>query len=171
MLKIEKQTAVAFTGNRRLTAPQGVVVKNLKYEIFKRTYTLIEEAYHDGKRQFLSGMAQGFDMLAAEAVLKLRDEYDDVQLIAVIPFEGQADRFSYEDMRRYDTILDEADEVIVVCDSYYGAGVYFERNNYLADNTSYIIAYSDGNGRGTTYTFERAIVGGAKNHNIFNDFK
>ena len=37
-MKINKQTAVAFTGNRRLTAPQGVVIKNLKYEIFKRTY-------------------------------------------------------------------------------------------------------------------------------------
>ncbi|MFR9543929.1 MAG: SLOG family protein, partial [Rikenellaceae bacterium] len=122
-------------------------------------------------RQFLSGMAQGFDMIAAEAVLKLRDEYDDVELIAVIPFEGQADNFSYEDQKRYDRILDEVDQIIVTSPTYSGTRVYFVRNNYLADNASYIIAYSDGNGRGTTYTLQRAIEGGAKSHNIFDSLK
>ncbi len=170
-MNIDKQKAVAFTGNRKLNAPQGVKVSNLKFEIFKRAYALIEEAYHDGKRQFLSGMAQGFDMIAAEAVLKLRDEYDGVELIAVIPFEGQAGNFSYEDQKRYDRILDDADQIIVTSPVYDSAKVYFIRNNYLADNASYIIAYSDGNGRGTTYTLQRAIEQGAKSHNIFNDLK
>ncbi|MFR9543083.1 MAG: SLOG family protein [Rikenellaceae bacterium] len=170
-MKIDKQKAVAFTGNRKLNAPQGARVSNLKFEVYKRTYALIEEAYNDGKRQFLSGMAQGFDMIAAEAVLKLRDEYDDVELIAVIPFEGQADNFSYEDQKRYDRILDEADQIIVTSPTYSGAKVYFVRNNYLADNASYIIAYSDGNGRGTAYTLERAIERGAKSCNIFESLK
>ncbi len=170
-MKIDKQKAVAFTGNRKLNAPQGARISNLKFEVYKRTYALIEEAYHDGKRQFLSGMAQGFDMIAAEAVLKLRDEYDDVELIAVIPFEGQADNFSYEDQKRYDRIIDEADQIIVTSPTYSGAKVYFVRNNYLADNASYIIAYSDGNGRGTAYTLQRAIEQGAKSCNVFDCLK
>ncbi|MFI3299677.1 MAG: hypothetical protein R3Y49_07735 [Rikenellaceae bacterium] len=49
---------------------------------------------------------------------------------------------------------------------YDSARVYFVRNNHLADNASYIIAYSNGNGRGTTYTLQRAIGQGAKSHNI-----
>ncbi len=170
-MKIDKQKAVAFTGNRKLNAPQGVRVNNLKFEVYKRTYALIEEAYNEGKRQFLSGMAQGFDMIAAEAVLKLRDEYDDVELIAIIPFEGQADNFSYEDQSRYDRILDEADQIIITSPTYSGPKVYYIRNNYLADNANYIIAYSSGSGRGTAYTLQRAIDRGAKFHNIFDNLK
>ena len=170
-LEINKEKAVAFTGNRKLNAPQGVKINNLKFEIYKRAYALIEEAYHDGKRQFLSGMAQGFDMIAAEAVLKLRDEYDDVELIAVIPFEGQADNFSYEDQSRYDRILDEADQIIATSPIYSGAKVYYIRNNYLADNANQIIAYSDGNGRGSAYTLKRAIDRGAKSYNIFDNLR
>ncbi len=170
-MKIDKRKAVAFTGNRKLIAPQGVRVSNLKLEIYKHTYALIEKAYLNGKRQFLSGMAQGFDMIAAQAVLKLRGTYDDVELIAVIPFECQADNFNYEDQRNYDRILDEADQVIVTSPTYSGAKVYYIRNNYLADNANYIIAYSDGNGRGTAYTLQRAIDRGAESYNIFDNLR
>ena len=34
-------------------------------------------------------MAMGFDILAAEAVLLLKENHSDVRLICAVPFEGQ----------------------------------------------------------------------------------
>ena len=61
----------------------------------------------------------GFDMMAAEAIVSLKRIYPDITLIAAIPFKGQASRFSSYDRKRYDKLLEAADEVIVLSDRYY----------------------------------------------------
>ena len=59
---------VCFTGHRpeKLTQPENVIVKSLE--------TTIKEAIADGKNVFISGMARGVDIWAAEIVLRLRKE-------------------------------------------------------------------------------------------------
>ena len=66
---------VCFTGHRpeKLKQSESVIVKALE--------TAIKEAIADGKNVFISGMARGVDIWAAEIVLRLRNEGQNVKLI------------------------------------------------------------------------------------------
>ena len=61
----------------------------------------LRELYLRGVRTFYSGMAEGFDLLAARAVLDLQSKYSDVQLIAAVPFRGHGRSFSSVVRRDY----------------------------------------------------------------------
>ena len=63
-------------------------------------------------------MANGFDLIAAEEVLNAKKVFPYIQLKAVIPFKGQADRYTQADKQRYNAILAQADEVIILQDEY-----------------------------------------------------
>ena len=73
---------VCFTGHRpeKLKQPESVIVKALE--------TAIKEAIADGKNVFISGMARGVDIWAAEIVLRLRKEGANVKLICASPYKG-----------------------------------------------------------------------------------
>ncbi len=81
---------VCFTGDRpeKLKQPESVIVKALE--------TAIKEAIADGKNVFISGMARGVDIWAAEIVLRLRKEGANVKLICASPYEGFERRWSAE---------------------------------------------------------------------------
>ena len=70
-------------------------------------------------RYFYCGMAMGFDLLAAEAALSLQCELKDLQVIAVVPFRGQSDRWGKEEQAKYDAILRIVDDVVVLSEQYY----------------------------------------------------
>lgn len=63
---------VCFTGHRpeKLNQPEGIVVKSLT--------NAIHQAIADGKNVFISGVARGVDIWAAEIVLRLRNEGENV---------------------------------------------------------------------------------------------
>ena len=46
---------------------------------------MIKNLYEEGFREFYSGMAEGFDMIAAEAVLQLKEQYEDMTLVGCYP--------------------------------------------------------------------------------------
>lgn len=137
------QTA-AFTGHR--------TYKGCADEALRRT---VGELYAGGIRTFLSGMAVGFDLSAAEAVLELRDRRPDVRLVAVVPFRGQECRFSAEDRVRYHRVLALADETVELA-SVFHRGCYAVRNDFLVDHASILVAWYDGSPGGTNYTVRRA---------------
>lgn len=58
-------------------------------ELFTALDAAIAEAAADGCTRFLSGMSTGFDLWAAEAVLRARVALP-VQLLCAVPFDGQA---------------------------------------------------------------------------------
>ena len=60
-------------------------------ELFAALDAAVAEAAADGCTRFLSGMSTGFDLWAAEAVLRARAALP-VQLLCAVPFDGQADR-------------------------------------------------------------------------------
>lgn len=90
---------VCFTGHRpeKLKQSESVIVKALE--------TAIKEAIADGKNVFISGMARGVDIWAAEIVLRLRKEGANVKLICASPYEGFERGWSAEWQRRYNVIL------------------------------------------------------------------
>ena len=120
----DSRTSVAFTGHR--------TYRGAAADALRRT---VGELYARGFRTFLSGMAVGFDLAAAEAVLELRERVPGVRLVAAVPFRGQEMRFSPADRERFRRVLAEADSVEVLAPAYH-RGCYAVRNDFLVDNAS-----------------------------------
>ncbi|MCM1300835.1 MAG: DUF1273 domain-containing protein [Alistipes senegalensis] len=143
-------TCAAFTGHR-----------TYRHEADESLLRTIRALHDSGIRSFLSGMAIGFDLAAAEAVLNCRESLPDIRLVAVIPFRGQQQRFSATDRARFDRIGAEADETVVLSESYH-SGVYAVRNDYLVAHAATLITWYDGSAGGTRYTVEQALSRGRR---------
>lgn len=131
----------AFTGHRQLL--DDFSPKALK--------TLVRSLVKDGVRTFYVGMAEGFDLAAAEVVLREKKKDPSLKLVACIPFYGQERRFSDEDKKRYAAILRKADEQVYVSE-HYRTTCFFERNRYMADRADVLVAYLNQPKGGTAYT-------------------
>ena len=149
--KFSRAATAAFTGHRFVDAAQREHVK-------KRLSNAVLDAYGHGIRNFISGFAIGFDMIAAEVVVSLKQSHPDITLTAAIPFNGQASRFSFYDRKQYDRLLEVADEVIVLSDRYYPR-CFLDRDEFMVNNASSLIAYYDGREKGGTfYTIRKAMA-------------
>ena len=158
--KFSRAATAAFTGHRFVDASQREHVK-------KRLSSAVLDAYGYGIRNFISGFAIGFDMMAAEVVAALKQTHPDITLMAAIPFNGQASRFGFYDRKRYDRLLEVADEVIMLSDRYYPR-CFLDRDEFMVNNASSLIAYYDGREKGGTfYTIRKAM---AQNIPIVNVF-
>ena len=141
----DREITACFTGHRTYDGCCNDELRNA-----------IRELYGRGYRHFLCGMAIGFDLVAAEVALVLRNELAELRVVAVIPFEGMQQRFSAHKQTLFNRVVAEADEVITLA-PHYSAGAYAVRNNFLVDNSSATIAYFDGSKGGTAYTVRRTI--------------
>lgn len=149
-MDIDKTRTIAFTGHRQLKS--GITPD----ELVKKLDSAIADSYRQGYRMFISGMAQGFDMLAAEAVLRFQQSCMDINLICILPFNGPERRFSYEDKQRYHSILSSTSQIHYTAEKYYD-GCFLHRDDVMVSNASGIIAYYDNSVRsGTGYTVRRA---------------
>lgn len=131
----------AFTGHRNLDADFSV--RKVKREI--------EALVKKGVDTFYCGMAQGFDLCAAETVLKIKKKNPFIKLIACVPCYGQEKNFSEADKKRYVTVLKKADETVILADAYYN-GCMLARNRYMADRADVLMAYLKKESGGTAYT-------------------
>lgn len=96
--KNDKAVSVCFSGHRNIPL---LYRKRLKQLLIKE----ITKAYADGYRLFYHGAALGFDQLAAEAAISLKAELPDLQVIAVVPYRGQAERWSDAMKAGYEAVL------------------------------------------------------------------
>lgn len=78
----DKSKSLAFTGHRTVPVER-------QDEIRARLVEAVSVAYKSGITCFYSGMAMGFDLMAAETVLSLKGRYPDIRFIAVVPFRRQ----------------------------------------------------------------------------------
>ena len=138
-----------FTGHRpeKIGQPEYAVKRLLEEEI--------RRAIFDGLYVFISGMARGVDILAAEVVLKLRDEGLGIRLICASPYEGFELGWKEEWQSRYNKILETADLVRFICPKY-SRSCFQERNKWLVDHSSRVIAVYNGGSGGTRNTIEYA---------------
>lgn len=149
-----RDITLSFTGHRTYSNQADTALDEV-----------VERFYARGFRFFLSGMAVGFDLAAAEAVLRCRARRPDVRLVAVVPFEGQEMRFGEEERRRFRRVRAAADEVVVLA-SAYRRGCYAVRNDYLTDCAAALVAWYDGSPGGTRYTWQRAVRRGLERVNL-----
>lgn len=137
-----------FTGHR--TLPQ-----NERDEVRDRLYIVLHKLIEQGVQYFGSGGAMGFDLLAAEVVLELRKRYPHIRLIMVLPYENQERGWDEEEVRRYHTILEQANKVVYL-QREYRCGCMLRRNRYLVDNSRVCVAYCTRVFGGTAYTVNYA---------------
>lgn len=135
---------VAFTGHRTYSGEADRLLAEAVRALYARGY-----------RTFLSGMAEGFDLAAAEVVLALREELPELRLVAVLPYSDHINHQRQEVQLRYRRVVLKADRVVPLSTNYYAA-CYHHRNDYLVDHASYLIAWYDGSAGGTRYTVKRA---------------
>lgn len=110
----------------------------------------VENAAAQGYTAFLSGMSTGFDLWAAEAVLRAREQLS-VQLLCAVPFDQQADHYTQDWKRRFNHCLLAADQVFALSRRYYN-GCYAARNRFMVESSSLLICYFDGKPGGTAQT-------------------
>ena len=77
-------TSVTFTGHRHIPIQRC-------NEVCAKLEKAVMANYANGVRNFNCGMALGFDLIAAEAVLKVKTQHPDIALTAVVPFRGQCE--------------------------------------------------------------------------------
>lgn len=119
-----REHTAAFTGHRRYDGECDDALR-----------AVVRELYGRGFRVFWSGMALGFDLAAAEAVLALRGELPGLRLCCAVPFPGQADRFPEADRLRYMRILDRADEVATLAPRY-EPRCYLRRDEFMVERSA-----------------------------------
>lgn len=151
-----KEKTCCFTGHRSQKLPWGFNEENEQCIVMKgRLYKEIEIAVLEGYEIFISGMAIGFDTICAETVLMLKNKYPNIKLHCVLPCQNQDKFWSNYQRQRYRNILAVADKVVVISENYTSTCM-FERNNYMVDNSSKVIALYNGRGGGTKKTIDYA---------------
>lgn len=148
-----RQHRCCFTGHRpeKLGASEAMVVEGLKKEI--RT------AIADGFQTFISGMARGVDLWAADIVLSLRDEGAAIRLICASPYQGFEVRWSREWQERYRQVMERADLVRFICQEY-SRDCFQRRNEWMVDHSAQVIAVYNGQPGGTRNTIRYAQIKG-----------
>lgn len=113
-------------------------------------------------RVAISGMALGWDTGFALAAIELG-----VDLVAVVPCEGQESRWKPEQQALYRDILNKAVEVQVLAKSY-SPQVMQDRNKWMVDHADLVAALWDGSNGGTKNCIEYATQ---QNREILNAWK
>lgn len=147
MIDMKSRTA-CFTGHRELPA------KDLP-EISKRLEDTLVTLIEQGYRYFGAGGALGFDTLAAQSVLRLRERYPQIRLILVLPCLDQTRSWQQADADIYEELKRHADKVTYTSEHYF-RGCMQKRNRHLVDNSSVCICYLTKPTGGTAYTVNYA---------------
>lgn len=105
-----------FTGHRHI--PKGELP-----ELKDKLRGAILDMMNQRVRYFGTGGALGFDTLAAQVVLELRQSHPQLRLCLVLPCRDQANRWGMEDRAHYDAIREQADQVVYVAERYGPGGV------------------------------------------------
>lgn len=157
-----KQNTCCFSGHRPGKLPFRYDEGHL--DCLRLKVSLIGEVdkmRRRGGTTFLTGMAQGIDLIAGELVLDMKRAYPDdkIRLVAVVPYEGQANRWTADYRERYFSILSKADKVVTLQKRYTDFCMQ-ERNRYMVHASSHLIAVWNGTKGGTKYTVDYAIKKG-----------
>ena len=81
------------------------------------------------------GGSWGFDMLAAQTVLELKEIYPNIYLILVLPCKTQTKYWSDDNKKKYVRILHSADKVVWTSEEY-TRDCMFKRNRHLVDTAA-----------------------------------
>ena len=147
----------SFTGHRPSKFPWKYNETDSRCVALKSALTeQIKLLTHAGVTQFLSGMAEAVDTWSALSVLALRERNPAIKLHCILPCRDQADRWSTPSQKLYHSILEQADSAVLVSREYH-ANCMLDRNRFMVDHASILLAVYNGEKRsGTAATMRYA---------------
>ena len=158
--EIDPAVTVSFSGHRPARLPGNGEPDTPEMQAL--TAALRNEiiaAIGRGKTVMLHGCMAGWDIICAEQVILLKEQYPHVRLISVAPYKAaffcREKCWTADWISRAREVFGQHDAGIKVAEVYH-PGIYYERNRILVEHASELICYWDGNKGGTKYTVERA---------------
>lgn len=153
---IKRLHRVCFSGHR----PEKLLseycnIAEIEEEIKNLLRPVISKSIEDGYTSFITGMARGFDVWAADVVLEEKEKSPSIRLICAIPFLGFDKKRSHTEQLHYRYILRKSDYVQVVS-PFYNPSCFQKRNKFMVDNSSRLISAYNGSGGGTYNTIAYA---------------
>lgn len=128
---------ISFTGHRDLHGLDDIIKIRLGkiLDEYKPEYTI-------------SGMALGFDMLAAELCVD-----KGIKFLAAIPGLWQPNRWPKDYIKKYHDLKAKAFEIVITDENPYDYAAWKlqKRNEWMVNNSNLVIACYDGSGKGGTY--------------------
>ena len=153
-----KSITCCFSGHRKIPKDNYPFIQsNLRTAVVNN----IEKGY----RFFETGGALGFDTMAAQTILELKEFYSQIKLILVLPCITQTKSWLKDDIDEYNRIKELADEVVYTAKEYSKCFMH-KRNRYLVNHSTLCICYLIENKGGTAYTVKYAESKGVSVINI-----
>ena len=129
MKKFDKNITCCVSGHRQIQKDLDLI----------KLETVLRFSAENGYKNFLVGMAIGFDTLCFQILEKIKKEKD-IKIIACIPCLTQDYKYSESEKKEYRRIVESADEKIVLSESY-NPWCMINRNRFMVDNSSLLISY------------------------------
>lgn len=135
-LAIDPEHTCCFTGHRPEKLPQGEMLENLR----ERTGLFIRILAEQGTDTFITGMARGFDLLAAKLVLE-DPTLDGVRLICALPYRDHISEMkTLPEKELYQRALGAAAARVYFFESY-TKQCYLVRNRFMTNYSSHVLGY------------------------------
>ncbi len=161
-------SACCFTGYRPEKFPFPLSADNQDFRHFEqKLYESIFALHASGCDVFYCGGARGFDILAGETVLLLKKRRP-AKLIMALPFPIQSKKWNESEKEKYNSLLNEADEIIYL-ENEYCKWAFQKRNKFMVDNSDIVLTFCDGKNGGTANTIKYALSKGRRIINLATD--
>ena len=145
----DREKTCCFTGHRNLTDEE-------KISASRRVTIAVEALVKARVTNFITGGALGFDTVACVTLINLkRQKYPHISIGVAVPCRDQSARWSFRNKTLYNTILQQADKVAVLSESYTPRCMQ-ERNMFMVDNSKFCVAYLKTESGGTYNTVRYA---------------
>lgn len=138
-----------FTGHR----PEKLAVSEEHLTVLLED--AIERAVEQQFTTFITGMAKGVDLVAAEIVLRLRERDSQIKLIAALPYPDFGLHWSDGWTERFQAVLSAADLKQCICPRF-SYSAYQARNEWMVNHSGLVIAVFGGEKGGTKNTLDFA---------------
>lgn len=160
---MDKLRTCFFTGHRKIANNKIDIIKEKIAENIEKLIT-----WYDVKN-FIAGGALGFDMLAAETVIKMRKKYPHIKLFLYLPCYGQSRKWTENYKYRYRLMLSGADEILYVTEKEYTEDCMNKRNLRMIKDSFFCISFCILSNTGTGLTIRNAEAVGSKIINIADE--
>lgn len=184
MISPDKEKTICIAGHRKnKIIPYKNDIELTCSAIKLMLYRYIDMAVDAGYENFISGLASGIDLWSAEYIIMKKRRNNNIKLLAAMPFLKHAEFMSRSDRCILAEVEKNADYLVTINenpDIVYGRyasencspNVYRDRNYYMVDHSSAVIAFLNNNDNkysGTAQTLNYAYRNGKQIYSFSTD--